>query len=78
MMRSLIVGWPDSLFRPPQAESLQRMDTPSVTSPAPEWMPSASPPSSQSPGPLGITRWAYDPLNRVVAVTDSLGRTLRY
>nr|WP_322798325.1 hypothetical protein [Thermoflexus sp.] len=27
---------------------------------------------------LGVSRWVYDPLNRVVAVTDSLGRTLRY
>ncbi|MFN3930089.1 MAG: RHS repeat protein, partial [Thermoflexus sp.] len=27
---------------------------------------------------LGVTTWVYDPLNRVVAVTDSLGRTLGY
>ncbi len=27
---------------------------------------------------LGVTRWVYDPLNRVVAVTDSLGRALGY
>jgi RHS repeat-associated protein len=27
---------------------------------------------------LGVSRWAYDPLNRVVEATDSLGRRLRY
>ncbi len=27
---------------------------------------------------LGVTTWAYDPLNRVTAVTDPFGRTLRY
>ncbi|MGC9083918.1 MAG: DUF6531 domain-containing protein, partial [Anaerolineae bacterium] len=27
---------------------------------------------------LGVSRWVYDPLNRIVAVTDSLGRALGY
>ncbi|WP_416223815.1 hypothetical protein [Thermoflexus sp.] len=27
---------------------------------------------------LGVSRWVYDPLNRAVAVTDSLGRALGY